>query len=247
MLHELAHARMARLRGYRLSQIVLMPYGAVLKGGEHFPRLDTLLIAVAGPLVNLILALIIVALWWLVPDLYTATEPLMWSNLSLALFNLLPVFPLDGARIILACSNSKGKTLMRLRIVGIILAILLLVLMIVSFFYTFNISLGIASIFVMHGALSGTERELYTHIMSVDNFSKSTIDAITYLDIGISIDACLYKLLEKVRSDRIVTFHVLDERLEEVCNLEEDEVRDMILTHTLSTTLREALSENSIM
>ena len=235
ILHELAHDRMARLRGYRLGQIVLMPYGAVLKGGEDFPKVDSVLIAIFGPLINLLLALFIVATWWLVPDFYSYTEKLMWANLSLALFNLIPVFPLDGARVILALSNKKVRTLRILRIVGIILGVILFILMIISLFYTFNISLGILGIFLVHGAISGTEKEMYTHIMSMNNFVKSTVDVLQYLDIGISIHAELYRFLEAVREDRIVTFHILGDDMEELEVLKEEDVQELLMTHELST------------
>ena len=102
LVHEVAHARMADIRGYKMRRIVLMPYGAVLKGGEDISRSDSLLIALAGPIVSLLFAIVTVALWWLIPEAYHYTLDFMQANLMLALFNMIPVFPLDGARVALS-------------------------------------------------------------------------------------------------------------------------------------------------
>lgn len=242
VIHEMAHSRMAELRGYRLRRIVLMPYGAVLKGGENFPKKDSVLIALAGPLVNLIIALLLTALWWLFPDCYNYTSDLMWANLSVALFNIIPVFPLDGARVILAMADKKAVTLRRLRTTGIILAVILAVLMVVSIFYKFNISLGVMAVFIMHGALSGTDKELYSHIMTFDKFNKTITDAVTYSDIGISYKAPMFRFLEQIRPDRIVTFHILDDDCIEVMKCSETDIKNILMNNELSAKFSDCVS-----
>lgn len=66
------------------------------------PRRDTALISLAGPGSNLLLAIIISLLGklFLSPFIFPLIYPLIIINISLAIFNLLPIYPLDGAKII---------------------------------------------------------------------------------------------------------------------------------------------------
>ena len=98
--HECAHAFAAAKLGYKLNAIILMPYGAVIDGdlrGISFK--DEILVALCGPLCNLITAIFFVALWWIHPALYAFTDVACYSSLAIALINLLPAYPLDGGRI----------------------------------------------------------------------------------------------------------------------------------------------------
>ena len=108
VLHELAHAEVSVRLGYTLDRFVLMPYGAALKGNfEGVRPKDEILIAIAGPLFNAAIAVICTALWWLMPVAYAFTDRLVAANIFTAIFNLLPVFPLDGGRIALAAISVK--------------------------------------------------------------------------------------------------------------------------------------------
>lgn len=65
------------------------------------PRKDTALISIAGPISNLLLASLGAILIRIVPDLYSfLLVPLITTNIALAVFNLIPVGPLDGQKIL---------------------------------------------------------------------------------------------------------------------------------------------------
>lgn len=95
-LHEGGHLLAARWRGVPVRALSMTAFGCVLDfvDGALVRDKDLLWIAAAGPLCNLLFALLCVTPWvgrWRGAALFGA------EHLLLALFNLLPVFPLDGA------------------------------------------------------------------------------------------------------------------------------------------------------
>jgi stage IV sporulation protein FB len=101
LLHELAHASVAARIGYATDNIVLMPYGATLTADlDGATAKDEILIALAGPLSNFIVAVGFLALWWCFPSTYPYTEIAYTTSISLAVCNLLPALPLDGGRVV---------------------------------------------------------------------------------------------------------------------------------------------------
>ena len=110
LLHELGHAFAARRFGIRTRDIVLLPIGGVARL-ERMPEKPSqeIRVAVAGPLVNVAIAS---ALWLvrgrLVPlDVWESVGPgaldtLLWINLVMIGFNLIPAFPMDGGRVLRA-------------------------------------------------------------------------------------------------------------------------------------------------
>jgi len=125
VLHEYGHALTARLFGIKTRDIILLPIGGVARL-ESMPEKpwQEILIAIAGPAVNVFLA-VLCFIWWITAEivgggLVQAVAPpaqgegvkslfdmplafrLFFVNGFLALFNLIPAFPMDGGRVLRA-------------------------------------------------------------------------------------------------------------------------------------------------
>jgi Zn-dependent protease len=113
LLHEFGHAFAARAFGIRTPDITLLPIGGVARL-ERMPRnpMQELIVAVAGPAVNVVIAAVLFVViggvfHW--SDIRFIDRPggsllvrLMQVNVLLVLFNLIPAFPMDGGRILRA-------------------------------------------------------------------------------------------------------------------------------------------------
>jgi Zn-dependent protease len=104
VLHEVGHSLVARAKGSRILEILLLPIGGMARLNQ-LPRnpADEIQTALAGPAVSVALGL---AGFWFAPLLVPVNPILAFMvaelgriNLFLAIFNLIPSFPMDGGRV----------------------------------------------------------------------------------------------------------------------------------------------------
>jgi Zn-dependent protease/predicted transcriptional regulator len=103
LFHELSHSMVARLYKIRVISITLFVFGGVARiGREPSKAIQEFNIAIAGPIASLLLAFGFYSLTQFFPYAQMTGALAVWlwqTNAALALFNLLPGFPLDGGRI----------------------------------------------------------------------------------------------------------------------------------------------------
>ena len=109
LLHEFGHALACRQVGGQANQIVLWPLGGVAYVAPPQRPGATLWSIAAGPLVNVALAPVLSLLWWLgyslgwadaMPNAYAFVKAICIINWGLLIFNMLPIYPLDGGQIL---------------------------------------------------------------------------------------------------------------------------------------------------
>jgi Zn-dependent protease len=166
VLHELGHALTARRFGVATRDIVLLPIGGVARL-ERMPARpqQELLVAIAGPAVNVAIAIVLVLLMVLTgrPTALAQLgdgllETLLLVNVVMVLFNMIPAFPMDGGRVLRALLALRLPFLQATRIAAGVGQVAALALGAVGVFFFHNWVLAFAALFVFQAA--GKERAL---------------------------------------------------------------------------------------
>lgn len=137
VVHELCHSLVARRYGLTMEGITLFIFGGVAEMTEEPPNPKTeFLMALAGPVASLVIGVVAVAAaflgsasaWW--PAGFITLRWIGFINILLAVFNLIPGYPLDGGRILRSILwHIKGRLRWATRIasrVGEVLGLLLI-------------------------------------------------------------------------------------------------------------------------
>jgi len=108
VLHELSHAIVAKHLGAVVARITLTPFGGALNLQTKIltPRQKNL-IYLAGPVASLLLSLLFGVMVWLFPTIFHYLEYLVVANFLVGIINLLPVYPLDGGKILSQVVSAK--------------------------------------------------------------------------------------------------------------------------------------------
>ena len=247
-VHEAGHALAARARAYTVRELTLFPYGAAMGMGEEMDPKSCVIVGAAGPFANLLAAAGVLALWWLVPAAYPFTYGFLRANLFIALFNLLPVYPLDGSRIVGGLAKGSLKAVSRMRRAGIVLSVLLFVLFVVSFFLkAVSFTLGVTAVFLFAGAALDGGRATYVSVLSPGR--KNYLAGVVERAVTVSRDTPLGRLFHYVDGRSVTSFRVVEEGGEgepprELFRMDERALRDAALSGSLTRTVGEAVSSD---
>lgn len=243
LTHELGHYIVAKKLGYKLDSFFIAPYGVSLNYKERaFDSRDEILIAMAGPAVNLCLSLITVSLWWIFPDVYNYTNSFVMQSTMLGLFNLLPCYPLDGGRImvgLLQNYTSRKKAVKLTNIFNYIFSFIILLLFFISCFIDFNPTLCLFGCFLIMGIIDSKYECKYQPIALFKkhnkNFSKPVFLTVDY---SVSIS----RLLRHIEVNKMTIF-VVKLKGDKVIFLDEDRLKKLSLKYSITTTLGEIFKQ----
>jgi Zn-dependent protease len=166
MLHEYGHALACRQVGGTASQIVLWPLGGVAYVNPPPRPGATLWSIAAGPLVNVVLVPILSllgivsrSLGWAtaLPDFQALLRAIWFINFGLLIFNMLPIYPLDGGQILrslLWYVLGRARSLMVAAIIGLVGVAGFIVLAI----WTRSVWYGLISVFMLMNCWRGLKQ-----------------------------------------------------------------------------------------
>lgn len=211
ILHEFGHALTARRFGVRTKHIRVLPIGCVAEL-ERIPEdpWQELSIAIAGPLVT---AAIAIVLAFVVQMLGTQASPvdaegfalLMWCNVALLLFNLVPAFPMDGGRVLRAILAMKMDHLRATEVAVNVGQKIAMVFIILGLFY--NFLLVFVGLFVYFSA--GAERMFVrTHALTK---GVPVRDAMVRRFFGVKQTAPLQEAITGLLDSTQIAFPIVNE------------------------------------
>jgi len=171
-IHEYGHYFTAKYLGYEMEGIIFSLSGAGLKSSCNFKDKHEILISIAGPLVNLFLIIFSICLWWIVPSTYLFTYDFVICNIVIMIFNLLPIYPLDGGRILIACLSlknfNKSKLIKYNKRICIATSVIFACFYLISIFYKINVNLLIISIFMAINSISYDKNTYFDKVYSLN-------------------------------------------------------------------------------
>jgi Zn-dependent protease len=154
LIHELAHAWMANQKGYQVYGISIdMIYGSTSIDSNMHDR-DLISITAAGPISTLILCIVSYFLEPIIPSQFITY--MFNINLFLFLFNILPIYPMDGGQIVRSYANLSSNRY-RNRKLANWLSLTFSVLILVYAFYSLNIFMILFGVYFSYITLKELE------------------------------------------------------------------------------------------
>ncbi len=234
-LHELSHVAVARLYGIKPDSISITPAGfAVTIRDRGFSRIILLKIYTAGPVANFLLVAIAVLIKSILPNSQEELRQLAMANLLIALFNLLPAFPLDGGMILQQLLSGRigllaaGKSV---RILTLIISAAVAVAGVIQFYKSAgNISLIMIGVYIpiilkdarMESAFMNIKQILYRR----SRLKKRGIYPAR--DLVVTKNTRLGDTLTSMDFDRFHIIYVLDDNLRLMRFFTESQIMDAL-------------------
>lgn len=168
-LHEIAHLCAGLALGFKPKTMKITPVGfqiAFKTKTEDYHK--KIVLYLAGPMTNFLL--ILVCFLWKT-ELMIPKETIIYSNLLLAIFNLLPIYPLDGGRILKEVIHIfKGSKVayQKSNLISFVTVIVLTIMVSISILYIHNIAFLLILIYLWYLVIkSQKEYEIYEKTMEL--------------------------------------------------------------------------------
>lgn len=264
VLHELSHSYVALKYGVEIERIVLLPIGGIsaMKELPKDPHQE-LRIALAGPLLNLVLALILYPVFLFFGNSLSSSLNFLFYyfillNLLLGAFNLLPAFPMDGGRVLRAFLAERMNFIKATELAASIGKQLAIIMAIIGIF--FNPFLIFIAIFVYIGADQESKMVLINTLLEgirVKDIMTGEVKTVKPSDTVKHVLKTMfqhkhmgYPVYENGNLLGIITFHDLSDIPEEERDLpvEQFMTKELLITHPMEdvSTILEKLNINNI-
>ena len=226
LLHECGHIFCAEKMGFKCEKIKIMPYGAAAVCElEGIRTGDEIKLALAGPAVNAAFCVALAGLWWFFPDTYAYTDTLMQANLSMLVVNLLPAYPLDGARVarcLLTKLFGERAAIITLKVIAAVVAGTFIALF---FAFGYNLTLLFFALFLLCSAIEKAPKAVRINFSSGNKLKRGLEVKYVLCDGSVTYKDAIKKLEDK----RYLVLQLYDNGIAD--EITQDELYEAAATH----------------
>lgn len=231
VIHELSHVLVARYKGSRFDNLKFHVYGSKveLMDLEELSNRDKLIIYLSGPVANILIICIASILY--VHNKLNIYEIIINLNLGLVIFNLLPAYPLDGARVTETILSKKFSYKHCQNIISIISYIIATFFILSTFIMlialkTFNITMLLAGLIIIF--ITRSEKKAVMYILMGNIFKKQrNLIKNKYIEnkiLSVYYKQGLINIMAMVDKNRFNSFYVIDDSMRLLYIIHEDEL-----------------------
>jgi len=216
LIHEFSHAAAANYFGIRAKRLTLMPFGAQVNIDCAFlPRKQQIIILLAGAFGNIAAALAASSFMWMWPQFFTVLELFIMANASIAALNLIPIYPLDGGKVL---STPKSISYVAFGI-----------LFFIGCFVWFSWTFILLSVFMLFTVWVDTKSEFTTKLVKSMRIKNGPLR-----EVAIRRDMTIFQVYKLVSHNSFTKFIITDMGNKEIF---ENQLENLLLTHRLDTKI----------
>lgn len=243
VLHELAHAFVAKRLGYKINKFFLLPFGVQLSFEQNFlEEKDEIYVALAGPFFNIFLAFLCIAIWWIEPVVFNYTKEFVFANFTNGLINLMPCYPLDGGRIFVAKLSKhieRKKALNYCFIFNYAISFVFIVLFFACLKSGINITFALMAIFIFFGTMENKLGGNYSLInIPLSNYNFKNKTSIPLNIFAVESDVQIFKIAKHLSQNKYNLIYIIlpDENVKVIS---QKMIKKILLKYPLKTKLNE--------
>ncbi|GAB6169306.1 M50 family metallopeptidase [Clostridium carnis] len=249
ILHELAHVVMALLFGCKFYNIEVHIFGmkAELLELDGLTDRKRILVYLSGAMFNIIMACIMFIIWKNTNSEIILTN--MDLNIGLAIFNLLPAYPLDGARVLEIVLSKKILFKKAQKIISGISYFIAVIFFFISlgifiFLHNVNISMILGGIIIIYITRVEQKTTMYITMRNIVKKRNKLIKNkyIENKSLSVYYKHCLVNVLGLVDRNKFNTFYILDDDMNLLYTMHEDELVEALKIYG-NITLEEYMHE----
>lgn len=245
IMHELGHVFAALAVGWRVTSMELLPFGGVAKVDEwgSTKAMDEIKVALAGPFVNGVMLIVGYGLWWFGIWEESWSEFFMTGNAMIACFNLLPIWPLDGGKVLQAMLSKFIPFYHTIHYSILWSCSVIFFLIAISFLFSFQWNLIVICIYLLIENRIAWKQGPYQFIrfllMKRDQQKKAAFPIAVQT---ISTDSTLASVVKLLKKEAFHHFYILDRQSKQIGILTEDVLLSTYFEKNPRKTISECLT-----